>query len=171
MRERNRNAAGEDIGTGEIRVMELPSRASVKRRGLGRICDLLGIGTVRNDVEFLRMVENGLPTSSVDALASKVRDALPVTEITEAVIPRRTVGRRRRDNQPLTRDESDKLVRVARIVALSEDVFANREKAVSWLRGPKPGLGGETPLAALATDTGARMVETMLHQIDHGITA
>ena len=50
-------------------------------------------------------------------------------------------------------------------------MFANREKAVSWLHGPKPGLGGETPLAALATDTGARMVETMLHQIDHGIIA
>lgn len=36
--------------------------------------------------------------------------------------------------------------------------------------GPKPGLGGETPLAVPATETRARLVETMLHQIDHGIT-
>jgi putative toxin-antitoxin system antitoxin component (TIGR02293 family) len=172
MPENKHNSAGVEKGTGEVRVMKLPIRSRVKRRGLGRICDLLGIDTVRNDVEFLRLVEQGLPTSSVQALARRVQEAnLPVTEITETVIPRRTLDHRRKGKQPLTRDESDKLVRVARIVALSEEVFANRMKAVWWLRGPKPGLGGETPLAALATETGARLVETMLHQIDHGITA
>jgi putative toxin-antitoxin system antitoxin component (TIGR02293 family) len=62
-------------------------------------------------------------------------------------------------------------VRVARVLALSEDVFADRAKAVAWLRRPKAGLGGKAPLAALATDTGARLVEAMLIQLDHGMTA
>ncbi|MCK1745872.1 DUF2384 domain-containing protein [Bradyrhizobium sp. 139] len=32
-------------------------------------------------------------------------------------------------------------------------------------------MGGETPLAYLATEAGARVVEEMLDQIDHGIWA
>ena len=172
MTRRNMNQAGEDKGTGEVRVMKLPSRASVTKRGLGRICDMLGVAVVRNDAEFLRLVEEGLPPSSLDTLSRKIKLAdIPVTELSEIVIPRRTLAHRRKSNQPLTRDESDRLVRVARIVALSEDVFADQAKAVSWLRRPKASLGGKAPLAAIATDTGARLVETMLIQIDHGIVA
>ncbi|WP_346348059.1 MbcA/ParS/Xre antitoxin family protein [Bradyrhizobium sp. 139] len=36
---------------------------------------------------------------------------------------------------------------------------------------PRKALGGETPLAYLATEAGARVVEEMLDQIDHGIWA
>ena len=40
-----------------------------------------------------------------------------------------------------------------------------------WLRKPKKALSGETPLAYLATEEGARVVEEMLHRIDHGLLA
>ena len=73
MAERIRNEAGEDKGTSPVRVMKRPSRDKVKRRGLGRICDLLGLDMVRNDVEFLRLVETGLPTSSVQATCRAAR--------------------------------------------------------------------------------------------------
>jgi putative toxin-antitoxin system antitoxin component (TIGR02293 family) len=59
-------------------------------------------------------------------------------------------------------------VRVARIVLLAEDVFGD---PVKWLRKPKPSLGGESPKTVLATETGGRLAETMLHQLDHGITS
>jgi putative toxin-antitoxin system antitoxin component (TIGR02293 family) len=165
---------GEAKQAGGLKIthrVKLPDPADVNARGpLGRVCRVLGISPVRSDVEFWREVKRGLPVSSIDFLAKAVREAnLPVTEITEMVVPRRTLGNRRRGNQPLTTDESDKLARVARVIVLSEDVFADRGKAVAWLRKPKSALDGLTPIAALATDTGARLVENMLHQIDHGI--
>ena len=117
-------------------------------------------------------MERGLPVDSVRALARNLETAaITASEIMELVIPRRTLDRRRRDNQSLRRGESDKLLRVARLLASAEGVFANREKAISWLRGANRSLGSESPLAMVATETGARLVETMLHQIDHGTTA
>jgi putative toxin-antitoxin system antitoxin component (TIGR02293 family) len=88
------------------------------------------------------------------------------------VVSRRTLSRRRKQGkQLLTADESDCLVRLARILLLAEDVFGERTKAISWLMsGPNAALAGESPISVLATETGARLVETMLVQIDHGIT-
>ena len=39
------------------------------------------------------------------------------------------------------------------------EVFANREKAIHWLRSPNPSLEGKTPLEAAQTDQGYREVE------------
>jgi putative toxin-antitoxin system antitoxin component (TIGR02293 family) len=163
----------EPKGTGEVRMLALPDPAEVERLGaLSRIYYLLGLPPVRTDLEFLRLVESGLPVGSVTAVASNLETAnLGAGVIAGLVAPRRTLERRRKENQRLTRDESDRLVRVARVVALANDVFASMEKAASWLRTPRPGLAGESPLSAVATDIGARLVEMMLHRIDHGITA
>jgi putative toxin-antitoxin system antitoxin component (TIGR02293 family) len=75
------------------------------------------------------------------------------------------------NHQPLTKDESDRAVRVARITAMAERVFGEPERAWCWLRKPKRNFEGRTPLEMLATEAGARLVEEMLAQIDHGIFA
>jgi putative toxin-antitoxin system antitoxin component (TIGR02293 family) len=54
---------------------------------------------------------------------------------------------------------------------MAEQVFGERERALRWLRAPKRRLGGRSPLDATASDVGARMVEEMLHQVDHGLVA
>jgi putative toxin-antitoxin system antitoxin component (TIGR02293 family) len=90
-------------------------------------------------------------------------------EIHSLVVPKRTLARRVAEKEPLTVEETDKAVRLARIDKLAADVFGDTAKAHRWLRKPKGSLGGETPLAYLATEAGARAVEEMLNQIDHGI--
>jgi uncharacterized protein (DUF2384 family) len=50
-------------------------------------------------------------------------------------------------------------------------VFGEPEKAHRWLRKAKRELKGETPLAYLASEAGARIVEEMLFRIEHGIFA
>jgi putative toxin-antitoxin system antitoxin component (TIGR02293 family) len=90
-------------------------------------------------------------------------------EIHSLVVPRRTLARRVADREPLTVEETDKAVRLARVDRLASDVFGDAAKAHRWLRKPKGSLEGETPLAYLATEAGARVVEEMLNQIDHGI--
>ena len=92
-------------------------------------------------------------------------------EIFALVVPKRTLARRLSDGEPLTVEETDKAVRLARVDRLAANVFGDAAKAHRWLRKPKKALGGETPLAYLATEAGARVVEEMLHRIDHGILA
>jgi|EndMetStandDraft_8_1072994.scaffolds.fasta_scaffold82292_3 putative toxin-antitoxin system antitoxin component (TIGR02293 family) len=92
-------------------------------------------------------------------------------EIHALVVPKRTLARRLSDGEPLTVEETDKAVRLARVDRLAANVFGDVAKAHRWLRKPKKALRGETPLAYLATEAGARVVEDMLHRINHGILA
>jgi putative toxin-antitoxin system antitoxin component (TIGR02293 family) len=71
----------------------------------------------------------------------------------------------------LTIDESDRAVRLARVVAQTESVFGNKDKALAWLRQPMKRFEGNTPIEMLASDVGSRMVEEALVQIDEGFFA
>jgi uncharacterized protein (DUF2384 family) len=48
-------------------------------------------------------------------------------------------------------------------------VYGSRERALGWLRRANPRLEGRTPLSLLKTDTGSRMVEELLVEIDEGM--
>ena len=87
------------------------------------------------------------------------------------ILPRRTLAHRVAKHQSLSREESDKAVRVARITALAEQVFGESERAWRWLRKPKRTFDGKTPMEMLGTEVGARLVEEVVQQIDHGIFA
>jgi putative toxin-antitoxin system antitoxin component (TIGR02293 family) len=69
----------------------------------------------------------------------------------------------------LRRGESDRLLRVARVAALAEEILGSKAKAARWLRRANQALGGKTPLRALDTDLGASRVETVLHRVEHGV--
>jgi putative toxin-antitoxin system antitoxin component (TIGR02293 family) len=90
-------------------------------------------------------------------------------EIFALVVPRRTFARRQKRRELLTVEETDKAIRLARVAELADHVFGDRTKAHRWLRKPKGSLDRETPLAYLASEAGARLVEEMLHRIDSGI--
>ncbi len=72
-------------------------------------------------------------------------------------------------SESLSPVESDRLYRFARIVALAEDVFENKEEALEWLKSPQYGLGGCIPFDMLQTDAGSREVEELLIRIDYGV--
>jgi len=105
------------------------------------------------------------------ALADLARHGFSDEEIWALVVPKRTLARRVADDEPLTIEETDKALRLERIATLADRVFGDPGKAHRWLRQPKSLLDGATPLAFLASEAGARAVEQMLHQIDHGIFA
>jgi putative toxin-antitoxin system antitoxin component (TIGR02293 family) len=90
-------------------------------------------------------------------------------EVSDLVVPKRTLARRAAQNEPLTVEETDKALRLVRVASLAESVFGEDEKAHRWLRKPKRALNGETPLSFLASEAGARVVEGMLLRIEHGI--
>ena len=71
----------------------------------------------------------------------------------------------------MTVEESDRVVRLTWIQALTEDVFGDVEKANRWLRENLAILDGKAPLEVARTETGARVVEQMLAKIDWGAAA
>ena len=106
-----------------------------------------------------------------DIIGELIRHGYSEDELAQLVVPKRTLARRRAGNELLTVEETDKALRLKRIAALAEQTFGDLTKANRWLRKPKRSLGGETPLAFLASENGARVVEEMLGRIEHGIYA
>ena len=133
-----------------------------------RIQEILGVHRLRTDQDLVKLVEQRLPSRAIDALReSGVTDE----EIYSLIVPRRTLTHRRARREALSRDESDRVVRVARVVALCQHVFGDRERAWRWLRDAKRQFQGRRPLDLLATEAGARLVEELLYRIDDGMAA
>lgn len=131
-----------------------------------QIGDWLGVAAPATEREVLRIVERRLATSVIQRVAAL---GLTRTEIDETVIPSRTLQHRRSRRERLTMEESDRVLRVIRVVASAEAVYGSRERALAWLRRPHARLEGRTPLSLLKTDTGSRIAEEMLVQIDEGM--
>jgi putative toxin-antitoxin system antitoxin component (TIGR02293 family) len=74
-------------------------------------------------------------------------------------------------HEPLTIPETDRALRLARATTEAARVFGDPDKVARWLRKPNASLGGQTPLSLLRSETGAKAVEEILIQIDHGIFA
>lgn len=56
-----------------------------------------------------------------------------------------------------------------RVLSLAESVYGSRERALAWLRNPHARLDGRATLSMLNTDTGSRIVQDLLVQIDEGM--
>ena len=133
-----------------------------------RMQEKLGVESLRSDADAAALVEARLP---VEVLASLARHGLADDEIHALVLPRRTLAHRRAKGQPLTREESDRALRLARVISLAEEVFSDEAKALRWLRRPKRRFEGQAPIGMLATEASGRRVEEMLYQIDDGMAA
>jgi putative toxin-antitoxin system antitoxin component (TIGR02293 family) len=131
-----------------------------------RIADWLGVGVPPTETDVLRIVEGQLPPTVIKRLISL---GLQRSEIDATIIPLRTLQHRRSRREKLTVEESDRVLRVIRVLSLTESVYGSRERALAWLRNPHARLGNRTPLSLLKTDTGSRIVEELLVQIDEGM--
>jgi len=138
-----------------------------------RLIDILGGrdvvgGEIRNGIDVARLVRRGLPIASVEHILESGR--LSAVEFHRIVMPRTALATRRRVGR-LTKQQSDRLLRIVRVMAVAEETFGNREKAAAWLRRHTTALAGERPLDLLDTGEGAREVEKLLGRIGHGIAA
>ena len=127
--------------------------------------DLIGAKS-KSDFNIARIVEHGLPTDSLNLLKE---NGLTFTEVGEVVIAPRTLKHRKTRGENLSSEESDRTLRVARIMALGNQVFGDPAKTLKWLRTPSDRLEGRTPLSMLRSEAGGRVVENRLWQIDEGI--
>ena len=140
---------------------------------VARIQELFGgepvTGRLTNELDMVRLVRSGLPPVALENFLAATRLQYPAIEA--YVMPRRTFNRRRDAGQRLEPAESDRLVRVARLVAAAEETLGDREHAMIWLERPNRALDGQAPLSLADTDLGAQGVERLLGQIAHGLAA
>lgn len=113
-------------------------------------------------------VADGFPFTFFEELSSRLH--WTETQLASLLfIEPRTLTRRRRAGS-FTRLESDRLARVARIWDATLEFFDDdAEAARTWLQRPRAALRGDPPIALAATDAGAREVERLLVQLDHGV--
>jgi putative toxin-antitoxin system antitoxin component (TIGR02293 family) len=109
-----------------------------------------------------------LPYDRVEALKGR---GFTSEELYAIVAPRRTLARRKENNEYLTVAESDRVLRLERIAEHADRVFGNHEKAQRWLRSEIIALDGAKPIDLLASETGANIVFEELVRIDYGMFA
>lgn len=123
----------------------------------------------RSALEWVALIRRGIPAAAVDSLTRLTH--LSQAELAEALgIPERTLARRKREGR-LSREESAKLVRLARAIERAQSVFEDLDIGMHWLKSANPSLGGATPLSLLDTDIGAESVMDTLGRIEHGVFA
>jgi len=121
---------------------------------------------VRSFGDLAAAVKEGLPTVAMRVLAARTETTSK--EISESVrIPARTLMRLQK-RERLPADESDKVYRLAHVIATARKVFQDDKKAQRWLREPNLALGGVTPLSLLDSEPGVRQVESILGRIAYG---
>ncbi|MCU1304684.1 MAG: toxin-antitoxin system antitoxin component family protein [Candidatus Sulfotelmatobacter sp.] len=137
-------------------------RAVVKELG-GRKVLGRNLASQRDLSEAIR---NGFPPAVVEELMRA--SGLTLKELADALdLSPRSLQRRRRSGR-LARFESDRLYRLARIVALAHQSLGDRSSASRWLKRSNRALGNAAPVNAIDTELGARQVENVLGRIAFG---
>jgi len=142
------------------------------------VAAVLGGEDVLKDVvhdlgDLERVVARGLPE---EALRRTVRSAVGEgpgaaagrrRALADRLVPPAT--RKRRAGSALTPEESARVERLARVVALAERVWEDRGKAQAFLARPHPLLEDRAPLDVAQTELGARRVERLLEKLEYSL--
>ena len=116
------------------------------------------------------VVLDGLPASVVKRIGTFL--GIRPTKVGSIVkISEKTLDRRLKSGRRLKPDESERMVRLMRVISLAVSALESEDNARQWLQRPLRELKGQTPLQLAATEPGSREVERVLGRIEHGIFA
>src|SRR5438445_12221495 len=122
--------------------------------------------SLKTETDLQDAIREGFPQTVV----KEVMDAAGITlkELATSLdLSARSLQRRRREGR-LASHESDRLYRLARVIALTKYYLSNQDTATRWLTRPNRALGGRAPLELIDTELGARTVENVLGRIAYG---
>lgn len=131
-------------------------------------------GTSRNGAamelpasEVVMALKAGLPIQELDDLRHDLD--LPMEKLAPILGISKATLHRRRGAGKLGVEESDRVVRYARLLGKAAAVMESVENGRHWLASPQVGLGGAIPIEFAETEVGAREVENLLGRIDTGV--
>ena len=148
------------------KVVSEPSREERIHAFLGG-AKILGGRRTSTLLELHDAAERGLPVFVIDALGENLN--VSREELLHAIaVSLRTLTRRQKA-RVLSPEESDRVLRLARVAARAEEILGGREDAVTWLHRANRSLGGHRPLELVRTDAGAELVVDVLGRLEHGV--
>jgi putative toxin-antitoxin system antitoxin component (TIGR02293 family) len=121
----------------------------------------------KHPTELIRKIQRGLRFSELETLQTSI--GMPFEQLAAKLCISRSTLQRRKAAGRLSPDESDKVLRFARLLEHATDVFGDVDKGRAWLKHPQYGLGGAVPLDYAETEIGAREVDNLLGRIDYGV--
>jgi putative toxin-antitoxin system antitoxin component (TIGR02293 family) len=128
----------------------------------------------RTERDLVGLIREGFSTRVLLAVMKVVGGLDTLAEVTR--LNKRTLQRRLEGDpraaarRRLTAEESERLARLARVVAAAESVFGDEKKARTWLGRENRALG-QVPMSLLDTDLGTQGVLDELGRIAHGMFA
>ena len=117
--------------------------------------------------ELIRKIQKGLRFSELETLQSSID--LPFEQLAAKLAISRSTLQRRKAAGRLSPDESDKVMRLSRLLEHATKVFGDIERARAWLKFPQRGLGNAVPLDYAETEVGAREVDDLLGRIEYSV--
>lgn len=134
----------------------------------GRIGILLGLKAKGplDDIGLAECIGQGLAVSAAEALSS----ALGRAAVVGPLIPEATLRRAKKDRKALSREMSERLYELSRVVDAVSRTYHGDEAAISrFLNKPHKLLGGRTPMQmAQSNSAGAEAVINMLRRAESG---
>ena len=134
-----------------------------------RIARLLSIDepNILSEVQLARRVSEGLPASATLALS----EVLGRNRVVGAVVPEASLRRARKSNKPLSRELSERLYEVGRVVdAVSCAYDGDRNAIENFLNRPHVLLEGDTPFdMARSSSAGAEVVLNLIRRAEGGV--
>jgi len=116
--------------------------------------------------DLQEVVVSGLPVGALEETVRYVAvSSRAAAALRDRLVPRSTRHRRTR----LKLRESEQVERLARLMALAEDVWENTEDARAFMNEAHPMLEERTPLEMAETELGARRVERLLVKLEYGL--
>ena len=128
---------------------------------------MLGLKGIKTQLDFLPLIRRGLPYAALERV-SRYLELTPLVMGSELGLAKRTVTRRAQEKK-LSSSESERLVRLTRVLAAAKRVLGSEAKARHWMLKPSRALAGAIPLGLLDTDIGANAVFDELGRIEHGV--
>jgi putative toxin-antitoxin system antitoxin component (TIGR02293 family) len=121
----------------------------------------------KHSSELIRKIQKGLRFSELETLQNSID--LPFEQLAAKLAISRSTLQRRKAAGRLSPDESDKVMRLSRLLEHATNVFGDIERARAWLKFPQRGLGGAIPLDYAETEVGAREVDDLLGRIEYSV--
>jgi putative toxin-antitoxin system antitoxin component (TIGR02293 family) len=116
---------------------------------------------------LIQAIHEGLPFGELDTLQAGL--AIPMDRLASRLGISKATLHRRKGTGRLDPQESDRVVRFARLLGKAVEVLESEENARAWLSSPQVGLAGAVPLDYAETEIGAREVEDLLGRIEYGV--
>jgi putative toxin-antitoxin system antitoxin component (TIGR02293 family) len=121
----------------------------------------------QNATQLIARIKQGLPLKTFEQLCKHL--AIPEKALCRILkIPPSTLARRKKNGQ-LSFEESERVVRIARLYDKAVEVFKQPDLGRKWLKEPAWALGDVAPLEYADTELGAKEVEELLGRIEHGV--